>query len=157
MESTKFLGIIPFSVLPRQVAELLKKYERFIIYMIIGGGAVVIDVGLFALLTNALDMHIILANTAAVFTAMLYSFGLNARFNFKVTDNLLARFASFAVVTGIGYLISTVMLYGLSDILGLNALLVKVASLPVVLVAQFMLNSRFTFSDSNNNASRVSR
>lgn len=156
MESTKFLGIIPFSILPRQVAELLKKYERFIIYMIIGGGAVVIDVGSFALLTSAMNVNIIIANTVAVSFAMLYSFGLNARFNFKVTDNLLARFASFAVVTGIGYLISTLMLYVLSDVLGLNAIFVKVASLPVVLVAQFLLNSRFTFSENNRDTSKVS-
>lgn len=150
METTKFLGLIPFSAMPRQVASLLKKYERFIVYALIGGGAVVIDVGLFALFTSGPGISIIAANTLSIFIAMLYSFGLNARFNFKVSDSLLARFISFVIVTGIGYFVSTLMLHVFSNMLGIHAMLIKTASLPVVLVVQYLLNSRFTFSNKSN-------
>lgn len=131
--------------LPAGIVALLNKHQRLIIYAVIGGGAVVLDVGLFWVFNELVELSVILSNTLSVFVAMLYSFTLNAFFNFRTRDNLLRRFASFGVVTFCGYLVSTGLLWLFSDVASINATLVKTLSLPIILFVQFGLNSRFTF------------
>lgn len=140
--------------LPAGIVTLLNKHQRLITYAVIGGGAVVLDVGLFWVFNELADLSFVLSNALSVFVAMVYSFILNALFNFRTRDNLLRRFASFGVVTFCGYLVSTAILW-LGDIIGINATLVKTISLPIVLLLQFSLNSRFTFQVTKNNEDQV--
>jgi putative flippase GtrA len=140
--------------LPTGLVVLLNKHQRLITYAVIGGGAVLVDVGLFWIFNELAGLGFVLSNALSVFVAMVYSFILNALFNFRTRDNLLRRFGSFGVVTFCGYLVSTAILW-LGDVLGLNATLVKAASLPFVLLLQFSLNSRFTFQATKNNEDQV--
>lgn len=131
--------------LPNGIITLINKHQKLIIYTVIGGGAVVIDVGLFWVLNELADMSVVISNTLSIFTAMLYSFLLNAFFNFRTRDRLLRRFAGFAAVTACGYIVSTLLLWIFSEKMGINGTLIKTISLPVILMVQFSLNSRFTF------------
>lgn len=138
------------TITPKRVKKVVKKNRKFILYTIIGGGAVLLDVGIFWVLTSLTPLHVLVANTISIFTAMLYSFALNAKYNFKVNDRLFRRFISFIVVTGIGYSTSTLLLFTLSELGGLDPLVVKIASLPIILLIQFGLNSFFTFKEVSN-------
>lgn len=131
--------------LPDGVIALINKHQKLIIYTVIGGGAVILDVGLFWVFNELAEMGVIISNTLSIFTAMLYSFLLNAFFNFRTRDKLLQRFAGFVAVTACGYVISTALLWMFSERMGLNGTLIKTLSLPVILLIQFSLNSRFTF------------
>ncbi|MDN4481935.1 GtrA family protein [Demequina lignilytica] len=132
-----------------QLRALLARYRRFLLYALIGGGAVVVDVGLYAVLAVPVGLHPIAANTTSTFTAMVLSFAANSVLNFKVTDRIVARFLSFALVTGAGYVVSTLILLVLIDGLGANALVAKGATLPVVLLLQYTLNKKITFATAN--------
>jgi putative flippase GtrA len=125
---------------------LLARYRQFLIYAMIGGGAVVIDVGLFWLLAAPFGVAALAANAISVGVAVVYSFLANSFFNFKVWNRLLLRFLSFSVVSFIGFVASSLMLVVLSGVLGMDEVLVKVLSLPVVLLLQFGLNTRVTFA-----------
>ena len=109
---------------------LVKRYRSLLLYGMIGGGAVIIDVGLFWLIDHATSISVTVNNAVSIFVAMVYSFLMNAHFNFKTTSNLLPRFISFMGVTGVGFLISTAIIWLL---------------LPAVFIVQFLLNSRLTF------------
>ena len=129
-----------------RLAALLSRHRGFALYVAIGGGAVALDVGLYALFAGPMALHPLAANTASTFIGMAFSFAANSILNFKVTDRIMLRFLSFSLVTVIGYVVSTLMLLVLIDGLGTGALLAKVATLPVVLVLQFTLNKRVTFA-----------
>src|SRR5688572_28412251 len=137
--------------LPAGIVSLLNKHQRLIVYVIIGGGAVVLDVGLFWVFNELAELSFVLSNALSVFIAMLYSFTLNAFFNFRTRDNLLRRFTSFGIVTFCGYVASTAILWLFSDVMDFNATIIKMLSLPVILLLQFSLNSKFTFQAVKNN------
>ena len=135
----------PAGVAPSRLRALLDRYGQFFLYAVIGGGAVLIDVGLFALLATAGGMHVLLANTVSTAVAIVYSFVANSFGNFKVTDRLLLRFASFAAVSGVGFVVSTLMIGVSVGLLSMDPILAKAITLPVVLVLQFTLNKTVTF------------
>ena len=133
------------SLLPLILQNLIFKYKKFIIYTAIGGTAVILDFTIFTVLAQVYDVTPLLANSVSTFTAMIYSFLINSFVNFKVSDKLLLRFISFGIVALFGFAISSLMLAIFSYWLGLNPVLIKATSLPIVLVVQFMLNSKVTF------------
>lgn len=131
---------------PTGLRALAVRHRTLALYAAIGGGALVIDVGLYALLALPVGLHPVFANTISVIVSMLFSFTANSVLNFKVTDRVVARFLSFVLVTGAGYLVSTAMLAALVDGLHVDALLAKGLTLPVVLLLQYSLNKKITFA-----------
>lgn len=151
----KLLHHIPAPFLPLKWIQLINKFEKIILYGIIGGIAVVIDVGLFTLLDQSIAVPIIAANAISIGVATVYSFMMNAYFNFRTKTKLWLRFVTFSAVSGLGFLVSSLMLWILSDIMGFNSVLIKSLTLPVVFVLQFVLNSRFTFKAQQNKEDQV--
>ncbi len=142
----KILKILQYLGYSESVAELIQKHKKLLLYTLIGGVAVLLDLTLFTLLAAMTPLHILVINTISVFSAMIYSFVVNAKINFKISDQMMKRFVIFTIVTGVGYSISSLMLT-LGSLVELNPILVKVTSLPLVLIVQFSLNSKITFSD----------
>lgn len=133
-----------------RLQNLVMRYRSLLLYGFIGGGAVIIDVGLFWAIDHTTSMNVALNNALSIFVAMVYSFLMNARFNFKTTDNLLPRFVSFAGVTTIGFVISTALIWILL-VVHVPSTIAKVLSLPAVFITQFLLNSRLTFRSTKEN------
>lgn len=127
------------------IIRLATEHAHLLRYLVIGGGAFVIDVGLFALLEMGAGLNPLIANTISVVTSMVFSFTLNALANFRVKDRLLPRFLSFLVVCGAGYLISSGTLWVLIEFIHLDPTVAKILSLPLVLIVQFVANKRVTF------------
>lgn len=124
---------------------LVLRHSQFLLYAVIGGGGVIIDLGIFAVLIAVGGMHVLLANTISTAIAVVYSFAANSYGTFKVTNRLLLRFASFAAVAGVGFVVSSLIIGVSVGILGLPPLLAKAITLPVVLILQFSLNKTITF------------
>jgi putative flippase GtrA len=124
--------------------DLFARYRQLIIYFVIGASASLIDVLLFMFIYNAMHAPAIVAHSISVPTAVLFSFVVNTRHNFKTTDHVALRMISFAVVCLIGYAAG----FGVIELCkqaGIGANIGKIASLPVVFVIQYVLNSRITF------------
>lgn len=118
--------------------------HRALKYLLIGGAASAIDVLLFMALYNVASFTDWQAHCVSVPVSVLFSFAVNARHNFKINDHILLRLLSFSVVCLIGFLAG----YGViatAGSIGIGANLGKLASLPVVFILQYMLNSRITF------------
>lgn len=113
-------------------------------YLLIGATASAIDVALFALLYNVAGTSPLAAHSVAVPAAVLFSFFVNARHNFRTSDHMVLRLISFVVVCTIGYLAGFGVI-ALVQMAGWGTNIGKIASLPVVFVIQFVLNSRITF------------
>lgn len=134
------------SGLKAMVMRLWSQHRNLILYAFIGGSAVMVDLGLFTLLHEVFGWSAIASNSVSVPVSVVWSFTLNATLNFKTTDVILARLASFAVVSGIGFVASLLIIWGVEGI-GQPGLVAKLVSLPVVFLLQYFLNSRLTFRD----------
>jgi putative flippase GtrA len=123
---------------------LAARHKHLIKYFFIGATASAIDVGVFLVLHNLAHTTPFFAHSVSVPTAVLFSFTVNSRHNFQISDHLVLRLLSFAAVAGIGYLVGLgVIEFARSS--GLGANMGKFLSLPIVFALQYTLNSRITF------------
>lgn len=126
------------------VRALYEKHKQLVKYFVIGASASLIDVVLFVVLYELAHTSVLVAQTISVSVAVLFSFLINARHNFHTNDYMWVRLASFVVVCLIGYAAGFGIIKGFMA-MGINANIGKLASLPVVFVIQYVLNSRITF------------
>jgi len=133
--------------LVKVIFERALKMKTTIIYGIIGVTAVVVDMSVFFALYNFLFIDPVMATIISVATATLYSFFTNVHLNFKTKDFIKTRLASFITVSLIGMGLSALAIAVFtSDSLSAN--LVKVFSLPPIVLLQYVLNANLTFRSS---------
>ena len=124
---------------------LLLRQRQFLLYCSIGAGGASLDYGVFSLLVKTKLLHIQAANALSYAGGTLLSFGLNARFNFRVTSQLARRLAGFLGVALLGWGVSAGLLQMLIGGYGWNIYLSKLAVLAAVVVLQYNLNRWISF------------
>jgi len=120
-------------------------YRQFALYTVIGGSGVLLDLALFAVLFNVAGLDEQAANLLGTSAGITNNFVWNSLFTFRRTDRPLVRFARFYLVGLSGLALTAALLWLLSDVLGIDANLVKLVSLPLVLALQFWLNKKWSF------------
>lgn len=119
--------------------------RSLVFYAVIGASGVLLDYLVFLLLFNVAGMHPQLANAIGTTTGITNNFVLNSLFNFRKTDRILVRFLRFYAVGIAGIVLTFVLLEVLSGLLGADPNLVKLASLPLVLLFQYAINRKWSF------------
>ncbi len=114
--------------------------------MLIGASGVLLDLAVFFVLFNAVHVDKFAATAVSTSAGITNSFVWNARYNFRVTNRLLARFLRFYVVGLAGLGLTAALFAVLVDLLGWDANLVKVLALGPVLVVQYTANKRWSFA-----------
>jgi putative flippase GtrA len=140
-------GTAPTGLTARALT-IYRQNEQLLKYFFIGATASAIDVMLFFILFNLVGTSELLAHSISVPTAVVFSFLVNARHNFKTNDHAFARFICFSIVCVIGYLAGYAVIVTVREMFEdpqLGANIGKVFSLPVVFIIQYLLNSRITF------------
>lgn len=129
--------------------ELIKilyfKFRNLILYGIIGSFTSFIDFCVFTVLSNYVGIYYLVSNCISVLVGITTSFLLNRAYNFKVKDHTKRRFVSFLSVGLCGLVLSNLILYIGIDLLNLNDIIVKLASIVLVVGFQFILNKFVTF------------
>jgi len=131
------------------VRQCFAQHRTLILYFFIGASASLIDLVGFFVFHSALGVISPLATTYSVVIATVYAFLLNAHFNFKQTDRLWLRLLSYSFVSGVGLVLSTLMLFVFNVKMGFDGNIIKILSLPVVFVVQYILNKKVTFQSKN--------
>jgi len=133
---------------------IFEKYQHLIKYLAIGASASAIDVILFFVLYNYVGTSEWVAHSISVPVSVVFSFIVNARHNFKTEDHMWLRLASFVLICTIGFIVGLGVIYGTKSVLmtagfaeAFSANSGKIASLPVVFVIQYLLNSRITYRE----------
>ena len=127
--------------------DMIKRYDTFIKYSLIGVTGVVLDFGMFAILTKYFKVYYQFANILSVSLGITNNFLLNAYFNFKLTDNLFVRFMKFYSVGLVGLMLSTVFLFIFIEVMLIEGILAKIVVIGVVAIIQFKLNKIFSFKE----------
>ncbi len=127
------------------IMRVYKKFRNLILYGIIGSFTSFLDFCVFTVLTSFVGFHYLLANCISVLVGITTSFLLNRSYNFKVKDHSKKRFAIFLSVGLSGLVLSNIILYVGIDLMQVNELIVKLASIVLVVGFQFLLNKFVTF------------
>jgi putative flippase GtrA len=125
--------------------KLLLQKRQFLLYCLIGASGASLDFGTYSLLVNTRWLDYQGANAAGYACGTLLSFTLNARYNFRLTDHLHWRLASFFGVAFLGWLVSAGLLHVLIGGYGANKYAAKLASLVVIVLLQYNLNRLISF------------
>lgn len=131
------------------IYSLLFRYQQLIKYGIIGCLCVGIDLLIFILLTQIINIPYLYANIFSVYCAISVSFFLNRYFTFKVKNKVIIRLISFYIVGSIGLLISSGLLILLIEKMYLNKIAAKVFTVICVAIIQFLLNKNVSFKRKN--------
>ncbi len=144
-----------------QVKNFVVSKRSFFLYITIGFTGLTLDLISFILMVRFLHVSEYVANPISMSVGIINNFFLNAYFNFKQTDKLLARLASFYLVGLTGIVVGNVFLWLFNDVLGHSLFeilsffspilakyqleLVKAASIVFIAIMQYFLNKRFSF------------
>ena len=120
--------------------------RQLVSYTLIGGSGVALDLVVFLLLHNMAGMNEQFANAISTTLGIANNFVLNARFTFERRDRLVVRFLRFYAVGLTGIALTNLLFLAFTDGLGIDANLIKAASLPLVLALQFVLNRKWSFA-----------
>lgn len=120
--------------------------RRFALYVLCGGTGFALDFALYSLLIYW-GVWYQCANVVGYAVGTMVSFALNRAITFRVMDAPMRRLATFFVVAFVGYVLSSLALFGMVDGLGIHPLIAKILSLVVVVATQFTLNTLITFRE----------
>lgn len=119
---------------------------QFLLYCLCGGIGVTTDYLIYySAITFGLWYQS--ANVFGYLAGTLVSFFLNRKITFNVRDKLAHRLAIFLGVAAIGFSASALMLWLIVDAMSVDAKIAKLLTLPVVVIIQFLMNRRITFSE----------
>ncbi len=125
--------------------KLYNKSRNLILYGMIGSFTAFLDFCVFSLLVRVLGVYYLVANCISVLVGITTSFLLNRAYNFKVKDKTIRRFAIFLMVGLFGLCLSNFILWLGINIAKKEEIVVKLISVFIVALVQFILNKCVTF------------
>jgi len=123
-------------------------HRQLALYIVIGLSAVALDYGVFDALITFAGISKAASTVLSMSCSTVYAFSLNAFLNFKTHDNLHVRFLAYSGVSIIAMTLSAVLLFVFADKLGFDGRIVKILSMPPIVVLQYLLNKRYSFRGS---------
>lgn len=132
-------------VVNRSVGIVSRNGVSLVMYMTVGVFGMGWELLVFTLGTTYTELPYLLVNVFAMGVAIAHNFLLNARFTFKKTDFLLNRMGKFYLVAAGGIVVSELALFFGHEILFFPLLWVKLATIPVIALTQFIINRKFSF------------
>lgn len=124
--------------------EKKKTVKEFVLYGIIGICCATIDSLLFASLSS-IHVNMYLANFIGINVGIMCSFLLNTYLNFKKTDQISNRLFKFVGVGYCGLILSMIIMFIGVDVLVQVEMYVKILSVVLVAIFQFVLNKTITY------------
>lgn len=129
-----------------QISKHKALIRELFLYGVIGGSTAALDVVLFKVF-RAVGIPLLIANFLSVSTAVGSSFILNAKYNFRKTDNLHKRAAKFFSIGYFGWFVQSIILWVGVGAMDFQDTYVKIFAVFVAAAIQYVLNKFLTFKD----------
>ncbi|GBG05407.1 GtrA family protein [Lactobacillus rodentium] len=126
-------------------------FKQLVGYVLIGLLGLVVDFGVFLILTHFFNFNVEWANFISSSCGLINNFIWNSFANFKVHDKLLLRFISYYLVGQVTTLFTTLCLFIFVTKLGYDKFVVKVIATFVATLIQFVINKVITFRKDQSN------
>lgn len=130
-----------------EMKDYLKKklplLREMFLYGIFGLFSASMDTISFAFMSDFINVYV--SNFISINIGILISFILNTFLNFRKTTLIRKRFVKFFIVGYIGLLISMAIVWGGLNVIPAHKILVKIVSVIIVALIQYVLNKFFTY------------
>lgn len=123
--------------------------RQFLIFVLVGVAAAVAHYGVLIALVEAWAVSPVSATLVGYVAGGVVSYVLNRRHTYRSDRPHEEAGWRFAVVAGVGFLLTLLFMYVLHDRLGLYYLLAQVLTTGVVLVWSFLAHKLWTFGSGN--------
>ena len=127
-----------------------QKSEEFIRFCIVGASSVLVNLGIYILLTRLFKLPLEIASPIAIETSILSNFTLNHIFTFKnrqTETRLTTKLARFHVASGLAGVTNYITLLGLVHLAGLWDILSNLIGIGVGTMINYYVNSRWTWKE----------
>ena len=122
-------------------------FVQFIRCSFAGGVAFIVDFLIFAFLTEICHLHYIVSNTIS------FTFGVSVNYFITILwvfpnskfDNKKLEFLSFTIIAIIGLILSNLLLWGFTYLLGIHHLLSKALSAGIAYIWNFLVKKYWLF------------
>ncbi len=120
-------------------------HRQFSMFVVVGVAAAVVHYGLLIALVEIRGVRPVPATLAGYVAGGVVSYVLNRRHTYRSDRPHEEAGWRFAVVAGVGFVLTSVFMYLLHDLAGLHYLLAQVLTTGVVLVWSFVAHRIWTF------------
>lgn len=128
--------------------KILKLFQQFIKFGLVGVSNTVISLGIYYLMVW-LGSHYLIANIVGFIVSVCNSFFWNSKFVFK-DKREESRVRSFLKMTcsyGVTFVLSNVLMYLQIDIIGISKYIAPLVGLVITIPINFLLNKIWAFKD----------
>ena len=128
----------------------MNSWIRWLRFNAVGAVGILVQLGLLALLTNALHVQYLAATAIAVEAAILHNFFWHERFTWadRKSGDCLGRLLKFNTTTGVLSIAGNLFFTKLLSDAGLGHLAANAAAIALCSVINFLLNDRVVFVQS---------
>ena len=126
------------------------RFREFIKFAIVGGSGVLVNMGLFFILTRWIHLRIEWSSPVAIEISILSNFLLNNIWTFSRRDTEVAflhRLLRYHLVTGLAGVVNYLILILLVRLTGIPDLLANLIGIVIGMFINFFLNSRWTWKE----------
>lgn len=130
------------------IKKLLHKYREPLIYIINGVLTTIVNFAIYIAMTKLFCTHVLIANTIAWITAVIYAFITNKIFVFRDRQNILKQFVMFAGLRVISYLIEEAALALFVVRWHFDDVIVKIITAVIIVASNYIFSKFIIFKKS---------
>lgn len=126
------------------VKKLYFKYEKFIIYFIVGSIATLINAlsyYFYRMVINTYEINVILS----WITSLLFAFYMNRKYVFKSKNQVIKEFINFTISRLLTLFLELIFMYILVDLVKMNDMFAKLINLIIVFICNYLLSKFLVF------------
>lgn len=139
----------------KKIKELFFKYKEIVYYGIFGVLTTIINYVSYILFTRLFGFNIFISNLLAWILSVIFAFITNKIIVFKSKEFtlkvLIKEISSFILARLFSLLLDMLILYIMSDLIGINDLIVKIISNIIVIIVNYILSKFIIFKNRNKN------
>ncbi len=138
-----------FFLLPIKSMPSTRTIRQFAKYLVVGGLAFVVDFTVLFLLTDQLGLYYLVSASIAFLLGLVTNYLLCIAwiFDYRALNNQAHEFAIFSLIGIAGLLMNNLVMFLLTEFLGLHYLLSKAGAAGLILIFNFSLRRSLLFSE----------
>ena len=123
--------------------------QGLFVYLIVGGGATVVEWVIFWLLTTGIAINYLVATTIAMFVSTFANWGLGRMLLFRdqPTDRLAAEIGKVYLASVVGWLASMLLMWIMVDQLHMQQMVAKIIATGVVFLYNYIIRKLLIYKD----------
>ena len=128
-----------------KLKKIYYKYRQPIVYLINGGLTTVVNFVVYIVLKDVFSIHLLIGNTIAWITSVIYAFITNKKIVFRDNQGILRQFIMFAGLRIVSYVLEELSLFVFVVQLEFNDLTVKVIVSVLIVIINYIFSKFIIF------------